>query len=175
VAPARLGFERSYPEPPDEVETVGIEIERKFLVPDRAFLEGLPGVAYRQGYLCRDPERTVRVRLAGGQASLTIKGRTHGASRAEFEYAIPSEDVGSLLALCDAPLIEKTRYRVDHAGLTWEVDLFHGDNEGLVVAEVELRSADQRVDIPGWAGDEVTSDPRYFNANLVAHPYRSWG
>ena len=124
---------------------------------------------------CRaNPERTVRVRLAGERAFLTIKGRTNGASRTEFEYPIPAEDAPSLLALCETPLIEKTRHRIVHAGLTWEIDVFHEENEGLVVAEVELQSTDQRVDLPEWAGDEVTSDPRYVNANLVGHPYRVW-
>lgn len=153
---------------------MGIEIERKFLVRDRSVLDASHGVAYRQGYLSIDPARTVRVRVAGGHAFLTIKGLSNGPSRAEFEYEIPADDGGDLLALCEGPPVEKTRHRVEHAGQAWEVDVFHGANEGLVVAEVELASSDALVLIPEWVGDEVTSDPRYFNANLVGHPYRSW-
>ena len=138
-------------------------------------LGGLAGVAYRQGYLSRDPDRTVRIRLAGDHAFLTIKGRSRGASRAEFEYEIPAGDAELLLGLCAGPVIEKTRHRIDHVGHTWEIDVFHGANEGLVVAEVEIASPDTPVELPAWAGDEVTSDPRYFNANLVANPYSTWG
>jgi adenylate cyclase len=153
---------------------MGIEIERKFLVRDRSVLERSTGIPYRQGYLSRDPERTVRVRLAGDRAFVTIKGRSEGASRAEFEYPIPVADADPLLALCEGALIDKTRHRIQAGSLTWEVDVFHGANDGLVVAEVELDSPDQPVDIPEWVGDEVTSDPRYVNANLVAHPYLTW-
>jgi len=153
---------------------MGIEIERKFLVRDRSVIEGSTGVPYRQGYLSTDPERTVRVRRGGGHAYLTIKGLTEGATRAEFEYEIPIADADHLLALCEGPIIEKTRHRIDHAGLTWEIDVFSGQNAGLVLAEVELPSADTAVEIPDWVGDEVTSDPRYYNANLVGHPYSDW-
>ena len=153
---------------------MGFEIERKFLVRDPSVLEGRTGIAYRQGYLSLDPSRTVRVRQAGEHGFLTVKGRDHGGSRAEFEYEIPLDEAGALLDLCERPLIDKTRYRIDHASLTWEVDVFHGANDGLIVAEVELERADQPVDLPDWVGDEVTSDPRYYNANLAARPYRSW-
>lgn len=153
---------------------MGIEIERKFLMRDRSVLRGSDGLGYRQGYLSRDPERTVRVRVAGPHAYLTVKGRASGPSRAEFEYGIPVADGEALLDLCLPSLIEKTRHRLEHAGRTWEVDVFHGANEGLVVAEVELPSADAPVDLPDWVGDEVTDDPRYVNANLAHHPYRSW-
>ncbi len=153
---------------------MGIEIERKFLVRDRSVLVGSRGTDYRQGYLSRDPERTVRVRLSGDRGFLTVKGRSHGATRAEFEYGIPAADAVSLLGLCEGNTVDKTRHRIDHAGLTWEIDVFHGANEGLIVAEVELDSADRPVDAPDWVGDEVTGDPRYYNANLVAHPYRTW-
>ncbi len=154
---------------------MGIEVERKFLVRDLSVLEGSPGVVYRQGYLSRVPERTVRVRVAGRQAFLTVKGRSDGASRVEFESEIPTGDAEELLGLCEPPLIEKTRHRIEHAGLTWEVDVFAGVNDGLVVAEVELPSADAPVQVPAWVGDEVTTEPRYFNASLVSHPYRDWG
>ena len=153
---------------------MGTEIERKFLVRDRSVLRGVIGIAYRQGYLSLDPVRTVRIRQAGDHAYVTIKGRAQGAARAEFEYEIPPEDVADLLALCQRPLIEKTRHRIDHAGLTWEVDVFEGDNGGLIVAEVELPSADTTVEIPAWVGDEVTADARYYNANLVSHPFCDW-
>jgi adenylate cyclase len=153
---------------------MGIEIERKFLVRDRSVLDGSTGTRYRQGYLSRDPDRTVRVRVAGDRAFLTVKGRSEGATRAEFEYEIPMSDGAPLLALCDGDVVDKVRHRIDHAGLTWEVDVFHGANEGLVVAEVELESPDQPVDVPNWVGADVTADPRYYNANLAARPYRTW-
>ena len=153
---------------------MGIEIERKFLVRESDFLAGLEGVPYRQGYLSTDADRTVRIRPAGPHAFITVKGRSVGATRAEFEYAIPLADAEAMLALCIPPVIEKVRHRVEFAGLVWEVDVFGGVNEGLVVAEVELPSEETVVDLPPWIGDEVTGDPRYFNANLIAHPYRDW-
>jgi len=153
---------------------MGTEIERKFLVRDQSVLDGAVGIAYRQGYLSIDPERTVRVRRAGDHADVTVKGLSRGATRAEFAYEVPLEDASALLALCHRPIIEKTRYRIDHGGLTWEVDVFEGDNDGLVVAEVELPSAETAVALPAWAGDEVTADARYYNANLVRHPFRDW-
>lgn len=150
------------------------EIERKFPVRDRSVLSGSTGSPYRQGYLSTDPERTVRVRLAGSRAFLTIKGRSIGAVRAEFEYEIPATDAAELLALCECPAIEKRRHRIDHAGRTWEVDVFEGGNAGLVVAEIELPSPGTEVDIPDWVGEEVTSDVCYFNANLARRPFRTW-
>ena len=153
--------------------TVAVEIERKFLVSGDAWRNG-SGVLYRQGYLNRDKARTVRVRIAGDAAFLTIKGQSVGASRAEFEYPIPVADAQALLALCDGPLIEKTRYLVPHAGHQWEVDEFAGDNAGLVVAELELVSEDEAFESPAWLGEEVTHDARYFNSNLATQPYASW-
>ena len=155
-------------------KTMGIEIERKFLVRDRSILAGSVGTPYRQGYLSRHPDRTVRVRRAGDKAFLTVKGRSTGPSRAEFEYEIPIEDADALLEICETPIIDKTRHLIADGDLTWEVDVFHGENDGLVVAELELDAADRRVSLPAWVGDEVTDDPRYFNASLVAHPYRNW-
>ena len=150
------------------------EIERKFLVNGDAWKRS-KGTLYRQGYLSTVKERTVRVRLEGERAVLTIKGITRGATRAEFEYEIPFEDAEQLLDdLCERPLIEKTRYKIEHAGLIWEVDEFLNENAGLVVAEVELESEDQQFDLPEWLGEEVTRDPRYFNANLVSHPFTKW-
>ena len=152
---------------------MAVEIERKYLVMGQPWLQ-VPGVVYQQGYLNRDKTRTVRVRIAGEAAFLTIKGVNVGATRAEFEYPIPLADAEALLALCDGPLIEKTRYLLDHAGTRWELDVFAGDNAGLVVAEVELASEDQAFARPDWLGDEVTQDARYFNSNLAVHPYCRW-
>lgn len=152
---------------------MAVEIERKYLVMGQPWLQ-VPGVVYRQGYLNRDKTRTVRVRIAGEAAFLTIKGVNVGATRAEFEYPIPLADAEALLSLCDGPLIEKTRYLLDHAGTRWELDVFAGDNAGLVVAEVELASEDQAFARPDWLGDEVTQDARYFNSNLAVHPYCRW-
>lgn len=152
---------------------MAVEIERKFLVMGQPWLQ-VPGVVFRQGYLNRDKARTVRVRVAGEVAFLTIKGVSVGATRAEFEYPIPLADAEALLALCEGPLIEKTRHVLTHAGTVWELDVFAGDNAGLVVAEVELLSEDQAFVRPGWLGAEVTQDVRYFNSNLAAHPYCRW-
>ena len=156
---------------------MSIEIERKFLVANtsaQAAWRAAPGVATRQGYLNRDKTRTVRVRIAGDAGFLTVKGASLGATRAEFEYAIPVADAQALLALCDGPLIEKTRHVLVHAGMAWEVDDFAGDNAGLVVAEVELQSEAQVFDLPGWLGEEVTQDARYFNSNLASRPFNTW-
>lgn len=152
------------------------EIERKFLVAHDAWRTAVTSASrIRQGYLCVEPGRTVRVRLAGEQAWLTIKGLGNGAGRAEFEYPLPPADALALLDhLCLRPQIDKTRHLVPHGGLTFEVDVFHGDNEGLVMAEVELSAVDTHVDLPPWIGREVTSDHRYFNAYLAQHPFRTW-
>ncbi len=152
---------------------MGVEIERKFLVVGTAWRQGV-GVRFSQGYLNRDQKRTVRVRLAGSQAFLTIKGLSVGASRAEFEYEIPAADAEQLLKLSDGPVIEKIRRVVDFAGAIWEVDEFLGENAGLVVAEIELQSEDQNFAKPDWLGEEVTYDARYFNSSLATHPFRSW-
>jgi adenylate cyclase len=154
---------------------MGREIERKFLVRNEGWRSDAPGVRFRQGYLSTDPEREVRVRLAGDRAFLTIKGKAAGAARDEFEYPLPVAEAGGILeSLCLRPLIEKTRFRIDHGGRTWEVDVFDGENRGLVLAEVELGSEDEEVALPEWAGEEVTDVRRYKNASLVARPYRSW-
>lgn len=153
---------------------MAIEIERKFLVrgegwrqPDAQWLS--------QGYLNRDPLRTVRVRVAGERAFLTIKGPNDGIRRQEFEYPIPVEDARALLALCDGPLIEKFRHRVRVGALVWEIDEFHGANAGLVVAEVELPAVDHPFQAPDWLGEEVSHDPRYFNSSLSRQPFSQWG
>lgn len=152
---------------------MGSEIERKFLV-DPAWRPPGEGVQLTQGYLSTTPERTVRVRLEGDAAKLTIKGKTVGVTRAEFEYDIPAADAPALLALCEQPVIEKHRYEVEHDGKRWEVDVFHGANDGLVVAELELASETEPFAVPPWAIEEVSHDPRYYNANLQRHPYRTW-
>ena len=149
------------------------EIERKFLVTGTEWRQG-DSIRLCQGYLSRAKERTVRVRLAGEKAFLTIKGISKGASRAEFEYEIPVVDAEQLLKLCDGPLIEKVRHVVVYKGLKWEVDEFFGENAGLVVAEVELEREDQPLEKPDWVGQEVTHDPRYFNSSLATNPYRTW-
>ena len=154
---------------------MGVEIERKFLLRDDRWKALGEGVSIRQGYLSSDPERIVRVRIEGGAATLTIKGRTVGATRSEWEYPIPLADAQRLLAkLCERPLIEKMRYRILVDGMVWEVDEFSGDNAGLVVAEIELESEAQQFSKPDWVGEEVTHDARYFNANLLREPYASW-
>jgi CYTH domain-containing protein len=155
---------------------MGIEMERKFLVSRNTWeTPGLEGIPMRQGYLSGTPDCTVRVRLAGDRGFLTVKGRTRGVSRAEYEYLIPARDAEEMLAtLCRGGLIEKTRYEVLHRGALWVVDRFHGDNQGLVLAEIELDSPDQAVETPDWAGREVTGDPRYYNASLSRNPFAVW-
>lgn len=154
---------------------MAIEIERKFLVQSDAWRSLAAGVLYRQGYISRGNGRTVRVRQAGDRAYLTIKGATIGLSRSEFEYEIPVDDAEVMLTtLCDRPLIEKKRYRIAIGDLVWEVDEFLGENEGLILAEVELQQAEQTIPLPDWIGAEVSDDPRYFNANLVTHPFTRW-
>jgi adenylate cyclase len=151
-----------------------LEIERKYTVVNDHWRDHAVGSRYVQGYLSLDPERTVRVRVVADQAWLTIKGISRGSVRSEYEYSIPPDHAVELLGMCLPPLIEKTRYCVMHAGLTWEVDEFSGENAGLVIAEIELDSAEQIPELPGWVGEEVTDDPRYYNASLVRHPYRLW-
>lgn len=153
---------------------MGREIERKYLVAGDAYKTLGNGTLIRQGYLNSATERVVRVRTTGDKASLTIKGPNLGATRAEFEYEIPLADALQLFELCEQPLIEKTRTLVPANGLIWEVDEFHGVNQGLTVVECELESEDQVVTPPAWVGQEVTGDPRYFNSNLVARPFTMW-
>ena len=152
---------------------MGIEIERKFLVVGDGW-RAAPALPFAQGYLNRDKERTVRVRIVEDAAWLTIKGASVGATRAEFEYPIPVADARQLLALCDGPLVRKRRRKVVHAGATWEIDEFEGDNAGLVVAEIELPAEDAPFERPAWLGAEVTHDARYFNSNLATAPFSTW-
>ena len=147
---------------------MALEIERKFLVKDDSYLRlATAKREIRQGYLSRVKERTVRVRIADDTARITIKGVNHGSTRNEFEYEIPLDDARQLLALCVPPIIEKTRHLVPWDGLTWEVDVFHGPNEGLVVAEIELPDEQHELSLPPFVGLEVTDNPRYYNANLL--------
>ncbi len=151
------------------------EIERKFLVANDEWQKNATSTRYRQGFLCTEPERTVRVRVAGDRGTLTIKGKTVGATREEFEYDIPREEAEHLLdVLCLRPLIEKVRYVLREGAHTWEVDVFEGENIGLVIAEIELQREDEVFERPSWLGKEVSDDPRYFNANLVKRPYTTW-
>ena len=154
---------------------MAVEIERKFLVKSDAWRVGAVGTVLKQGYLTQDADRTVRIRVAGEQGFVTIKGRRGGLARDEFEYEIPLADAEALLGLCLRPLIEKVRHIVWHAENRWEVDEFSGDNEGLIVAELELPAEDAVFERPEWLGDEVSDDARYFNSRLAQHPYSNWG
>lgn len=151
------------------------EIERKFLVrrlPDLAGLDGQPMV---QGYLRADASGSVRLRITGGGACLTVKGPTRGNARLEFEYPVPAADAREMLAaLAVGSPVEKVRYRIEHQGHTWELDVFSGSNDGLVLAEVELRSADERPPLPDWVGREVSDDTRFYNASLARTPFVGW-
>jgi CYTH domain-containing protein len=154
---------------------MGIEIERKFLLSNDDWKALAGGTRYRQGYLNSQKERTVRVRTRDAKGFLTIKGISVGNTRMEYEYEIPLQDANVLLdELCEKPLIEKNRFRIEFAGFVWEVDEFLGENEGLVVAEIELESEDQQFDKPAWIGAEVSGDLRYFNSSLSKHPYSRW-
>jgi adenylate cyclase len=161
---------------------MAIEIERKFLVNGEAWrpLAGISsrslsqGTLYRQGYIASG-SRTVRVRVAGDQAYLTIKGASIGISRSEYEYSIPLSDAIEMLeSLCDRPLIEKIRYKIPWQDRLWEIDEFLGENQGLILAEVELSDSNQSISLPDWVGQEVSTDPRYFNSNLAKHPFQNW-
>ena len=161
---------------------MGIEIERKFLVSGDGWRAAAHAVLpMAQGYLNGlgamdrgEQKASVRVRIQGDAAFLNLKSRELGRTRQEFDYPIPVEDARALLALCVGGVIDKRRHLVRHAGHLWEVDEFLGDNAGLVVAEVELESADQPFDKPDWAGMEVTDEPRYYNLALASNPYMQW-
>jgi len=154
---------------------MAVEIERKFLLKNEDW-RSLPQTAIRikQGYLNSEKERTVRVRIKGEKGFLTVKGKTVNASRLEFEYEIPKSDALQLLKLCERPIIEKIRYEVPLNGNVWEIDEFEGINKGLIMAEVELESENQAFIRPDWIGEEVTSDIRYYNSNLIAYPFSEW-
>ncbi len=154
---------------------MAIEIERKFLVANDSWREDAVGTAYKQGYILNSAINTVRVRVAGNKGILTIKGQGSDFARPEYEYEIPLSDAEEMLAgLCLKPLIEKTRYKLRVANHVWDLDVFHADNQGLVLAEIELSEEYELFEKPDWLGKEVTGDERYFNAYLVRHPYSSW-
>jgi adenylate cyclase len=151
------------------------EIERKFLVRPRKWRDLGAGLIIRQGYLTVSKERSVRVRTYGDRAYVTIKGHTSDLTRDEYEYEIPVDDANEILGkLCEHPPIEKTRYRIVFKGHTWEVDEYGGANRGLTVAEVELKSAKEPVELPDWVEREVSTDPRYYNSNLSTKPFSTW-
>lgn len=151
------------------------EIERKFLVKNDEWRRlAQRSQRMTQGYLASGGRVSVRVRIAGAEARLNMKAGGLVASRQEYEYAIPLDEARELLALADGPLIDKTRHYVEHGGMTWEVDEFHAENSGLVVAELELSREDERFSSPPWLGLEVTELARYYNVCLVQHPYRAW-
>lgn len=153
-----------------------VEIERKFLLGDVSVLVGREGTYFRQGYIATADSTTVRVRIAGDLAFLTVKGPTVGMSRPEYEYEIPVRDAEEMLGnLCRQPTLEKRRYLVEFEGLTWEVDEFLGENKGLHVAEVELKDEEQHVPLPAWVGEEVTGQAEYYNSRLAAKPFSRWG
>ncbi len=154
---------------------MGTEIERKFLLIGDAWRENARGTLLRQGYISTQPGRTVRVRTANNQGYLTLKGKTTGITRCEFEYPIPLDDANMLLdQLCEQPILEKIRYLIDYKGFTWEVDEFLGDNAGLLIAEIELEAEDQSFAKPEWIGEEVSGDRRYFNSSLSRYPFLRW-
>ncbi len=154
---------------------MAIEIELKFLVENNSWQTAVhKSIFVRQGFLSTVPERTVRVRTTGKGAFLTVKGKNTDTSRKEFEYPIPASDAEELLQMCEEDIIEKTRHYVHHKGHLWEIDVFQGANEGLVLAEIELTSADEHFEKPDWATEEVTSDYRYQNSALASNPFRNW-
>ena len=159
-----------------EIKTMAQEIERKFLVVGEFKPFACAQMRITQGYLSSVPERTVRVRIKGDEGFITVKGigSASGASRYEWEKVIPLPEVEELLELCEPGVIDKTRYLVEVGEHTFEIDEFHGDNQGLIVAEVELGSEDEAFEKPDWLGPEVTGESRYYNATLKNHPYKSW-
>jgi len=155
---------------------MGTETERKFLVDHEKWrkLKKPAGVHYRQGYLADGKKLTLRIRIAGTQGFITIKGESTGISRSEFEYKIPVKDAIELLARFALSELEKTRYRITYGGKLWEIDEFVNENEGLIMAEIELEREDEAFEKPGWIGDEVSDDMRYYNSYLAKHPFKSW-
>ena len=154
---------------------MAVEIERKFLIKNDSWKEAVhKSLICKQGYLVSDRDKTVRIRIMGEKAFLTIKGPTEGISRSEFEYEIPMTDAAGMLRLCSDLPVEKTRHLIEHGGMTWELDVFEAANRGLIMAEIELKSEDQPFDLPQWAGEEVSGEERYFNGYLSKHPYSLW-
>lgn len=153
---------------------MALEIERRYLIKNTGWHGLAPGVTYRQGYMSVDPARTVRVRVVGEEAWLTIKSQISHAVRYEFEYTIPKADAETMMDTMCPMVVEKQRHRIEHGGFIWEVDEFFGENAGLVLAEIELPSEDTPFELPDWIGDEVTQDSRYTNAYLSTYPFTRW-
>ena len=154
---------------------MAIEIERKFLIKEKPFSIAKRSLKINQGYIINEKSKVIRVREKGDDYFLTIKGNNIGISRLEYDFPISKEDAKELIFhFCKTTLIEKTRHYIEHKGHTWEVDEFHGKNNGLIVAEIELESEDEKFEIPDWVGEEVTQDDRYYNMNLSIHPFTSW-
>lgn len=155
---------------------MGVEIERKFLVNHTRWkeLEKSEGEFYRQGYLLTDPNKTIRIRQTSDKGFLTIKGISVGATRAEYEYEIPFKEAKELLDQFAVAELSKIRYKISIDKHIWEVDVFSGKNEGLIVAEIELKSEDEKFSIPNWIGQEVTGDDKYYNSNLTILPFKNW-
>ena len=153
---------------------MGKEIEKKFLVVGNQFKKLAKGIFYRQGFLCLENDNTVRIRIIEKKAFLTIKSKTQGISRLEFEYEIPFDEATEMLEKLCEKQIEKLRYTVDFEGSFWEIDEFLGENKGLVIAEIELESEDQFFKKPSWIGEEVSKDLRFYNSQLVKNPYKNW-
>lgn len=152
------------------------EIEHKFLiVNDNWRNDADEGIYMVQGYMGSNEKSSIRIRINGDSANLNIKSKTIGIQRSEFDYPIPFDEAKEILeSLCDKPFIEKTRFHVKHDEHDWEVDVFAGENEGLIVAEIELNSAEEQFTCPDWVGENVSDDPRYYNICLVTHPYKDW-
>jgi adenylate cyclase len=151
------------------------EIERKFLINQDALGALDNGTSIKQGYISTKDKTVVRVRVSGNQAYLTLKGEITGVTRSEFEYEIPVTDAEQIITeLCNGPVVEKTRYLVTHCDHTWEVDIFHGENDGLVIAEIELGSEREIFEIPDWVISEVSGETKYYNSSLLANPFKSW-
>jgi len=154
---------------------MAIEIERKFLIKEKPFSIAKRSLKINQGYIINEKSKVIRVREKGDDYFLTIKGNNIGISRLEYDFPISKEDAKELIFhFCKTTLIEKTRHYIEHKGHTWEVDEFHGKNNGLIVAEIELESENEKFEIPDWVGEEVTQDDRYYNMNLAIHPFTSW-
>ncbi len=154
---------------------MGQEIERKFLIKSKAYRKQATVIPIIQGFIGKDNKNVVRVRIKSKQAFLTIKGETLNASRSEYEYKIPLEEAREMLTnICKKPLIEKNRYELKYKNKQWEVDEFYGENQGLIIAEVELKHPDEKFEKPPWLGKEVTDDPKYFNVNLIKKPFSKW-
>ncbi|MDQ2086383.1 CYTH domain-containing protein [Herbivorax sp. ANBcel31] len=154
---------------------MGTEIERKFIINKNKLIDLPNGILYRQGYLSTSKERTVRIRVFSKKAYITIKGLSQGASRLEYEYEIPFKDGNEMLdKLCKKPVIEKIRHKYLYEDFIWEIDVFLGENKGLILAEIELEKEDAFFKKPSWIGNEVTGDPKYYNSSLIKNPYKNW-